>query len=1071
LKRLFGFFCIIIILIPFLPEQKAQAATDAEMKLNGNFEFVTTDTAATTNTTWETIGFTVRRDKSNGNALKDDNYATFMLKSGQKREDDIGGGKKEVTFYLTKKQVNVALAGTDLETIKDNDELYLNGIIKVHNGSNGAGPYYTLNGIKNAENWRNPNDFDDRFDVKIVYNAGDQKYPVTITYQLYQSGSYTAIETKNYGNYLNHADFKLNSNNVPDSKVYNNETYYLYRTYYQNLPKSTKLGNRKSTVDKNKYPEEYQAELKYIRDERTFTVQGAEEGDGLNVTAIYRRYPVKEDSENAEEIIKEYEETDPTAVIGADTRGYEAYDVIEGIPGTESLYANAFTSNYLAGSTFTKIYGTKYYTVNVKKTYNLNWTTTATETDPVTGETTTVTEHHSETKNMAYTYNIDRNYSYWTISSLGVYAIDNAILNNAALPGGSVTLTPVGYSPPTVSYLHSEKEENHLKEPDKEITVDLGSETVNSSSVPSREYRSEAEAAVPKIQCKNDKLIFNSETIMSDTVKEEMTDAPGDIPSGLKEIGENVLYKSNLVIPGTMANGEYETTGTVTYKPVAELNPNEIETAYELEDVNSVVVHTPTVCDARVQNNYQDNQMINPDKSRASLVLDRPFHVTLPATGSHRYIKGYGYNDYDKYIALRQVKFPFDVCRGSSANGTFVSAGTWTSAGENTQFYLPTWVNEGKYTVHFRSIAINSAANNGGSKTETLANTELENYVAADTANVEVSGRIYGFNLYDISDYPMWEEIFRIPDSLSFTGFKYTVGDKDQNGNSNGNNVKYTLPLVNGGHPQHTNIGTIKAGYVTRFSLRTVGNMYGDNDFIRIKPVFYYIDRNGDNRQEADIYYSESFNGKKNIMVKMGSDLDMQNKKSLATGDPYLGIPVNELKATSDIMGISLNSIKAKMRNVYTFTNIMIPESLRTFTGSTGNLPGGILREKAVQSVQNWYGEYYLPGEIHVVPKEFDILAYIEKHGGINYKESFWLKNGYVIVNFQIETIQDGERHLSYINNENAVNGYCNMWKREGYQSKKVDNAGNEFNFLDGDYVLYDANKSVSKDYISAGTH
>ncbi len=1070
MKKIFTLFCFITLLV--IPGQKVHAATgtDAKMLDNGDFYFKTTDTVATTNITWESIGFTVRRDTSNGNPLKDDNYAIFWLRSGQKIEFTNTNGTKTVTFYLTKKQVNEALANTDLGTIKDNDTLYINGIIQVHNGTKAQDTYYTKTGIENAENWANPDDFADRFDIKITYEAGEQTYPVTIEYQLYQSGSYTTIATKNCGSHQNHDDFTTTSGNIPDSQVSNGETYYLYRVYYQNLSSTKKLGNRKTAVDKNLYPDEYKDDLRYIRD-RTFTVQGAEEEDGLNIVAIYRRYPVKEDSENAEEITKEYEETDPTAVIGADARGNEAYEVTGGIPGIESLYANAFTGEYLAGSIFTRVYGTRYYTVNVEKTYNLKWTTTTTETDPVTGETTTVTENHSETKDMTYTYKIARDYSYWVITSLGVYGIENAVLYNAALPKGSVTLTPFGYSSPTVSYTHGEEESDHLIQPKNEITVDLGSETVNSSSVPSREYRIEAEGSVAKIQCMNDSLIFNGETVMSAEVKEEKTDAPDEIPSGLEETGENVLYQSNLVIPGTLANGEYETTGTVTYKPIAELNPSEVETAYGLEDVNSVVVHTPTVCDAKIQDKYEDNQMIAPDTSVASLVLDTGFYVKLPTTGTHRYIKGYNYNDYGSYVESREAKFPFDVYRGTSTGGTYVAAGKWTSVSSKTQFYLPTWVDEGQYTILFRSTAINSDANNGENKTETLANTELVNYVATDTIDVEVSGRIYGLNLYDISDYPIWEDVFRIPHSLSLTDFKYTVGDKDENGNSNGNNVKYTLALVNGSHPQYINIGAVKTGYVTRFELQTIGNMYDDNDYVRIMPAFSYVDSKGQTRQEVDIYYSETFNNKKQVMVKMGSTLDMENKKSLRTGDPYLSIPENELIATAAIKGLSIKKLKAQIRNVFTYTNIMIPENLRTFAGNITDLPAGVTQVKAAQSVQNWYGEYYLPSEVHVVPKGYNVMEYIKNNGGINYEESFWLRNGYIIVNFRIETVQNGERHLSYINSDNAARGYCNMWKREGYQYQKADYDGNIFHFEDGDYVLYYTGKSVSKDYISAGTH
>ncbi len=149
--------CILILLLPMLPSKKVQAleTLDVNMYYDGRFEFTTTDTAATTSITWETIGFTVRREPvADGNPRKDKNYAEFLLQKGQKIEGDtLPNGKKQVTFYLTKEQVNDALKDTPLHNIKTNDELYLNGIFKVHNGTNGSGPYYTHDSIYNAENW------------------------------------------------------------------------------------------------------------------------------------------------------------------------------------------------------------------------------------------------------------------------------------------------------------------------------------------------------------------------------------------------------------------------------------------------------------------------------------------------------------------------------------------------------------------------------------------------------------------------------------------------------------------------------------------------------------------------------------------------------------------------------------------------------------------------------------------------------------------------------------------------------------------------------------------------------
>lgn len=1071
---------ILALIITMSLTPKIQAATEAVMHFNGNFEFSTTDTAATTNITWETIGFTVRREKTYGNPLVDNKYATFWLDTGQKVEGQTGpDGKKNVIFYLTKKQVNAALLGTSLESIKDNDDLYLNGIIKVHNGTKPQNTYYTLNGIKNAENWIDNTTFEQRFDVHINYRAGEPEYPVKITYQLYQSGDYQTDSTEYYKNedensstavnFKTHDDIKITYKNIPKSRVSNGETYYLYRVYYRNLPSKTVLGNRKLASHPILDEATYNSDLAYIRN-RTFTIQSASEGESMNIVAIYRRFPIKEGGEDSEELVKDYEETDPTGGIGADMRGNEAFDVNEGIPGTEALYANVFTSKYLAGSTYTRKFGTKVYDVNVVKTYNLNWTTT--EHDEETNKE--VIQNHTDTRTMTYTYQIERKYSYWIITALGVYGVDKAIIENEALPGGSITLTPNGYTSPTVSYIHNGAEENHITEPEMKDVI-IPTQTLTNTgaepTIPTESFKEEAEESVPQIICKNDKLIFNGETIMSDLEKEEQTDMPENIPSGLEEIGENVLYRSGMIIPGTMANGEYESAGVIIYKPIVEFNSTDVETTYDINEINNVIVHTPTVCDAQVQNNRQDNQMITPDQSRASLVLDRPFYVTLPSTGSHRYIQGYGYKDYAKYITSRQVIFPFDTYRGSSIGGTFIPANTWTSVGENTQFFLPTWVNEGNYTINFRSTAINAYANNKTSYTETLANLELNNYVATDSVNVQVSGRIYGLNIYDISDYPLWENVFRLTDSLKPSGFHYKVGTKDQNGNNNGHNEKYTLALVNGVHPQFLNVGAIKTGYVTRFSLKTIGNMYGSNDYIRIIPTFYYVDKAGENRQEVDLYYSETFNGKMNLMVKMGSELDLQNKKSFYTNDPYLSIPEGALRQTAFYQGIPLKEWLAQKRNVFTFTNIMIPGSLRTFVGYISHVPTGVTEKMVAQSVQNWYGEYYLPSDIYVAPKGFDVIDYWRINGGFNYKEPFWLKGGYVIVNFSIETIQDGKRHLSYINPINSPYGFLNMWKREGYQYEKTDYSGVNFQFADGDYVLYYTDKSAAKDYISSGTH
>lgn len=115
---------------------------------------------------------------------------------------------------------------------------------------------------------------------------------------------------------------------------------------------------------------------------------------------------------------------------------------------------------------------------------------------------------------------------------------------------------------------------------------------------------------------------------------------------------------------------------------------------------------------------------------------------------------------------------------------TYYEADTWITLHEDsTKFYLPIWVNEtAAVGIDFRARAINCDANDGLEMEEVCANADNSNYVAVDTKNAEVSGRLYNLNMYDYSDYPFWLDVFRKPESLELKRFAYHVGFNNQNG-------------------------------------------------------------------------------------------------------------------------------------------------------------------------------------------------------------------------------------------------------------------------------------------------
>ena len=117
--------------------------------------------------------------------------------------------------------------------------------------------------------------------------------------------------------------------------------------------------------------------------------------------------------------------------------------------------------------------------------------------------------------------------------------------------------------------------------------------------------------------------------------------------------------------------------------------------------------------------------------------------------------------------------------------------------------------------------------------------------------------------------------------------------------------------------------------------------------------------------------------------------------------------------------------------------------------------------------MQRWYGTYKLPTNVHVAPKGYNVYDHLKRHG-IDYTEDFWLRDGYIIVNFNIETIdKKGNRNLSYINGANYLyKDNCSMWITEGAMLQKTDNRDVTFNLKAGDIVLYYTDKKYSDDYI-----
>ncbi|MFD0619032.1 DUF5704 domain-containing protein [Paenibacillus sp. GCM10027629] len=772
---------------------------------------------------------------------------------------------------------------------------------------------------------------------------------------------------------------------------------------------------------------------------------------------------------------------DPNAngVIKADNRDSEKFDVLKGIPTSESLFTNAFADNYLFKHIWAKMSGKIDYNCSVDVTYKREWTVPGPEVCDDIGKCKpgpAVPE--SDTQSKTYSFSFTRDYSYWQINNLEVYKINRASMSNYALPGGMVTMNPSGYSPPSLESKHDDSVNSHVRPTETasfEFTPPVRTGGLNSPpSLPddTGTLKGMAQSNTPESKVNNDMVKFNNNTIMDHSEVTKDGPTPANIPNPTT-IGRDVLYKPNNMISSTLLNrADTPSTGTIYY----DLLPNNINgganTQFPINGINTVTVHTPTVIYAGVSDDQEHNQKTKPNPARSAIILDRPFTIMMPTKGQHRSIPGYGNRDYQKYIKLKEVWFPFDV---KTESGTFIPKKTWYSipvSDQSSNFYLPVWVDEGDYTILFRTFAENSPGT--GFTTQTNANLNLVNHVATDTVDVEVIGRVYDFRVTDVEDY-LWEGVFRTgKGNQAHTGKYYWVGPNGIDGALRGNQEPFVLPILKGSNPLqgHSNI-TVKQGYKFKFDLKTKGNMFEGQDTIRITPTFYFVDAKGKNRQEVDLYYHT----KNKYFVKVGSKDDVFPIK--ATLDTRLrNVPQNEISMTAGtLFDLGLAQGGSNDRSAFIqrylqlaqreveiggFHGLDLSQPMKTFFGPI-QVPAGVSVPRAHAAEQKWYGEYSVPTKSYIVPKGLNVY----QQGRFNDKASFFLKNGYLIVNFNIETLRKGDRknpHLQYI-----YAPLTNQWKREGFRYTVTDSYGGIFKLKDGDVMFYDGDQSMLDDFKSAG--
>lgn len=242
------------------------------------------------------------------------------------------------------------------------------------------------------------------------------------------------------------------------------------------------------------------------------------------------------------------------------------------------------------------------------------------------------------------------------------------------------------------------------------------------------------------------------------------------------------------------------------------------------------------------------------------------------------------------------------------------------------------------------------------------------------------------------------------------------------------------------------------------------------------------MSEDGTSRQEVDLYYHRG----QERFIRIGSAQDLE-KRFVVLNARLRNVPGTELGDTAryqytyelteeeqsqstlaEYMVRLVDQTSHQKTWVGRYDWMILPSSIRTLIGPKTDIPQGVNMDRANAAIQRWYGEYSLPADVYAVPKGTD-LEPVARQNQLDEKSPVFLRNGYIVVNFNIESLRNGDTdapHLQYIHAP-----LMNQWQMEGFQRSPVDHEGSTWPIQDGDVVFYHANRSSRNDFQSQVPH
>ncbi|MBQ3913253.1 MAG: hypothetical protein II694_09790 [Lachnospiraceae bacterium] len=742
----------------------------------------------------------------------------------------------------------------------------------------------------------------------------------------------------------------------------------------------------------------------------------------------------------------------------------DTFDVSSAIPSTENVYIRAEFADYLYALEAAVISGRYPIRVTVDLPYELRWTETDDEGN---------TEDRSESGSNTVSVSVYRDYSFIRLNSFAYYVPESITLENRALDPQSVTITaaqagirtpscmqPVGYGGSRLG--------GNIDLPSgcpafltaSVITVDGGEERPSAPSADTALAQSLAEAAVGRMRCRNDELVFGGNSILGPSGWHNYAGTASADTSALSPgrsviDSGNVLGRDHISIPAQIRNGVYPATARlIRYRP--EISYGGASIAYNpVAAVNAVRVHTPVICelqisecDPEVSNLRFDQEPQMSDTDAFQIVIGDSvsygmgghendscdFWLFVNNAGQHPVYAGKLGSSYDyavnrsglnggSYVLTNEVYFPFDVYMDvgndrNMSNDRLLTGGSWYVLSGRQRYYLPDTTSEGDYCIESRTRAVNSR-----SRTDMVsrsvknglrylyANSDPGDYVTADSVRVHVSGKMYGFRLTGVDSDAEWKNVFEDRGS-----------------------TKLGKPGIKDG----TQTGVLPDGKVKSQGLK---------DY-----CFYY---SAGMKNELGLSAGRHPKFILPMLAGCSPDASKQNSGLLKAGYVWNF----QLITSGRQMAADGAYLVIEPRFAWIDDKGMYHEDAKVYYSETED---GILKRdkefgqklkvtipqeiKAGSTLRLWGFDYCVPSNYSV------------RLG------SQLCRSGYLAVNFKITAYNAAGKELMGYNAAEA-GGVCNMWALEDQQLRRRDFYGRDFDLRYGDIVLLDVSESKGDDF------